>query len=53
MLRQIIAVEANISRRFKKEEWVNRIDKKLNLKMVSLYDADKHIINPFTEKTKK
>ena len=48
-LRQLRAVLANAARRCEREGWTNHDGVKLTEKTVTLYDANKYIIKPFTE----
>ena len=52
-LRQLMAVEANIIRKCRKEGWTDRNKNALSPKDVSLYDTHKYVIFPFTEAKKK
>ena len=52
-LRQLCAVEANIIRRCIKEGWTDRDGKALTPETVTLYDANKYVILPFTKKDQK
>jgi len=48
-LRQLKAMEANIDRRCDEEGWTDRDGNALTPKTVSFHDANKHVIQPFTE----
>ena len=50
---QLRAVLANIILRFVAEGWTNHKGELLSPDEVTLYDADRYIIRPFTVKTKK
>merc|ERR1740124_1012082 len=52
-LRQLRAIMANIIRRCRAEKWTDRDGKPLSPDNVTLYDADKYIIRPFTVKSKQ
>jgi len=52
-LRQLRAVMANIIKRCVAEKWTNYKGDLLSSENVTLYDADKYVIRPFTVKSKK